>query len=393
MNSYSCTWIDWDRPGQQDRLKTAFSGVFSRLLFSGGYRQRDPVPEVQHSLLSISPAALAKGRIPVHIQAMVTKQLTHKGHLIDTGLLSSILNLIIGEGADYEISDFDVGKVPSDESSIRILLKAENEVLLDATAAKLTALGVQAVGETEAQWVEILKDRGALCVKLRDIKKGDFVLVGSSSVRVFLPESESGGKDTFAFMNNDVSSERNATQSAEKIAAQIREIRENGGKVVVVAGPVVIHTGGADALAALVRGGWIGGFLGGNAIAVHDLEYRLFGTSLGVDLATGRPTHEGHKNHMMAINTVYNHGSIEAMMSAGELGEGLMYEVIRTGIPYCLAGSIRDDGPLPETEMDMIKAQQAYAEIVAGSDMILIQSRGGYQALRPGKCPDRGCGE
>jgi len=363
--------------------------------------------------MSSAGCSLVNQRSLHHIQAMVTKHLTHKGHLIDTGLLSSILNLIIEEGADYEISGFDVGKVPSDESSIRILLKAENQALLEATAAKLTALGVQAVGETEAQWVEILRDRaapadfysttnhlsevffdgkwqkvkaqrmdaaivrtseGPLCVKLRDIKKGDVVLVGSSSVRVFLPESESGGKDTFAFMNNDVSSERNATQSAEKIAGQIREIRENDGKVVVVAGPVVIHTGGADALASLVRGGWIGGFLGGNAIAVHDLEYRLFGTSLGVDLATGRPTHEGHKNHMMAINTVYNHGSIEAMMSAGELGEGLMFEVIRTEIPFCLAGSIRDDGPLPETEMDMIKAQQAYADIIAGSDMILMLS-------------------
>ncbi len=344
---------------------------------------------------------------------MVSKSLTHKGHLIDTGRLSSILNLIIEEGADYEITGFDVGKVPDDESSIRIRLKAGSEELLESTAAKLTHLGVRAVGETEALWAEILKDkaaptdfysttnhrtevyyegkwqpvqhqrmdaailrgeRGLCCVKLRDIRKGDSVLVGSSSVRVHLPEPESGGKDSFAFMNNDVSSERNATQSAEKIAAQIREVREKGGKVVVVAGPVVIHTGGADALAALMRGGWIGGFLGGNAIAVHDLEYRLFGTSLGVDLATGRPSHEGHKNHMMAINAVYNHGSIAAMIKAGELKEGLMYEIIRSGTPFSLAGSIRDDGPLPETEMDMIKAQQAYADIIAGADMILMLS-------------------
>ncbi|MCK5736924.1 MAG: TIGR00300 family protein, partial [Spirochaetaceae bacterium] len=349
----------------------------------------------------------------VHIHPMVTKTLTHKGHLIDTGQLSSILNLIINEGADYEITGFDVGKSHSDESLMRIVLKAGNEVLLEATAAKLISLGVRAVGETEAEWVEITRDKaapadfysttnhrsevfytgkwqrvkdqrmdaaiakkksGPVCVKLRDLKTGDLVLLGSSSVRVHLPESESRGADSFAFMNNDVSSERNATQSAEKIAEQIRELREKGGKVVVVAGPVVIHTGGADALASLVKGGWIGGFLGGNAIAVHDLEYRFFGTSLGVNLATGRPTHEGHKNHMMAINAVYNHGSINAMMDAGELKEGLMFEVISSGIPYCLAGSIRDDGPLPETEMDMIKAQQAYADIIAGTDMILMLS-------------------
>jgi len=344
---------------------------------------------------------------------MVTRILTHRGHLIDTGLLSSILNLILAEGADYEITGFDVGKVPDDESSIRILLKADDEALLESTAAKLIAKGIRAVGESEAEWVEVFRDKaapvdfysttnhktevfyngkwhraenqrmdasivrrddGPVCVKLRDLRKGDLVLRGSFSVRIHLPESETGGSDPFAFMNNDVSSERNATQSAEKIAAQIREVRERSGKVVVVAGPVVIHTGGADALASLIRGGWIGGFLGGNAIAVHDLEYRLFGTSLGVDLATGRPTHEGHKNHMMAINAVYNHGSIDSMVQAGELKEGLMYEILRTGTPYCLAGSIRDDGPLPETEMDMIKAQQAYADIIVGADMILMLS-------------------
>jgi lysine-ketoglutarate reductase/saccharopine dehydrogenase-like protein (TIGR00300 family) len=154
----------------------------------------------------------------------------------------------------------------------------------------------------------------------------------------------------------------------------MKAIRRRGGKIVVVAGPVVVHTGGADALAGLVADGWVGGLLGGNAIAVHDLEYRLFGTSLGVDLTTGRPTYEGHKNHMMAINAVYRHGSIRAMVEAGELKEGLMYQIIRTGTPFCLAGSIRDDGPLPETEMDMIAAQSAYAQIVAGSDMILMLS-------------------
>ncbi|MCK5248857.1 MAG: TIGR00300 family protein [Spirochaetaceae bacterium] len=343
---------------------------------------------------------------------MVTKNLIYTGHLIDSGLLTVILNLIIEEGADYEITRFDVGKTPDNESSMRILLKADNEVLLESTAAKLTTYGVSAVGESEAEWNEVTRDKaapdgfysttnhktevftdgrwrlvtgqrmdaavvkrhdGPVCVKLRDLRRGNLVLVGASSVRVHPPEV-GGGADTFAFMNNDVSSERNATQSAEKIAAQMRELRAKGGKIVVVAGPVVVHTGGADALAALVRDGWVGGFLGGNAIAVHDLEYRLFGTSLGVELATGRPTHEGHKNHMMAINAVYSHGSMDAMMNAGELKEGLMYEIIRTGTPYCLAGSIRDDGPLPETEMDMIKAQKAYADIVKDSGMILMLS-------------------
>ena len=349
----------------------------------------------------------------IHIQPMVTKTLIHEGHLIDSGVLSVILNLILEEGADYEILGFDVGKVPDDESRMRLLLKASDETSLEAVAGKLTALGVRAEGETEGVWSVVDHDMAApadfysttnhrtdvfingvwretvhqrmdaaivlggdgtpVCTKLRDLKAGDRVLVGSGSVRVHPPEAE-GGSDGFAFMNNDVSSERNATSSAQKVAAQMRDIRKAGGKVVVVAGPVVVHTGGADALAALVKGGWIGGLLGGNAIAVHDLEYRLFGTSLGVDLSSGRPTHEGHKNHMMAINAVYGAGSIRKLIDAGELGEGLMFELEQSGTPYCLAGSIRDDGPLPETEMDMIRAQAAYAEIVAGSDMILMLS-------------------
>ena len=344
---------------------------------------------------------------------MITKILINEGHLIDSGLLSATLNLILEEGADYQILGFDIGKVPDDESQLRLLLKAPDETVLEAVAAKLTALGVRAEGETEGVWAAVNHDMAAppdfysttnhrtevfingawretlhqrmdaaivlssdgtpVCTKLRDLKAGDRVLVGSGSVRVHPPDAESG-HDGFAFMNNDVSSERNATSSAQIVAAQMRDIRAAGGKIVVVAGPVVVHTGGADALAALVRGGWIDGLLGGNAIAVHDLEYRLFGTSLGVDLNTGRPTHEGHKNHMMAINAVYNAGSIRGLVDAGDLRDGLMYELERTGTPYCLAGSIRDDGPLPETEMDMIRAQAAYADIVAGSDMILMLS-------------------
>ncbi len=343
---------------------------------------------------------------------MVTKNLIHSGHLIDSGQLTIILNLIIENGADYEIRSFDVGKTPANESTMKLLLKAEDEVLLEVTAAKLTPFGVRAVGETGGIWLEVTRDmaapddfysttnhrtevfdggqwrllshqrmdaavvkteKGPVCTKLRDLRVGDSVLIGASSIRVTPPEV-SGGTDTFAFMNNDVSSERNATGAASKVAGEMRAIRERGGKIVVVAGPVVVHTGGADALAELVADGWVGGLLGGNAIAVHDLEYRLFGTSLGVDLSSGRPTYEGHKNHMMAINAVYRHGSIKAMVDSGELKKGLMYQIVRTGTPYSLAGSIRDDGPLPETEMDMIAAQGAYADIVAGSDMILMLS-------------------
>ena len=137
-------------------------------------------------------------------------------------------------------------------------------------------------------------------------------------------------------------------------------------------GPVVVHTGSAPALGKLIRNRYIHGILSGNALAVHDIEAHYFNTSLGVDLTTGRPTFEGHKNHMRAINIVNRHGSIKAAVKAGDLTSGIMYEIVKKGIPYCLAGSIRDDGPLPETVTDMIDAQRCYADICRDADIVLM---------------------
>lgn len=343
---------------------------------------------------------------------MATKTLSHQGHLIDSGTLSKILDIVLQEGADYKILQFDIGKTPKEESRLRIMLKTEHEEALEVVTGKLVPLGVYSEGECEAVWEEVvspkaapdgfysttnhltevyiegawrrvknqrmdaavvLRQDGPCCVKLRELLPGDRVLIGSESVRVHPPDT-AGMSKSFSFMNNEVSSERSAASIATKVATELKSIREDGGKIVVVAGPVVVHTGGADALASLVRNGWISGFLGGNAIAVHDLEYRLLGTSLGVDLETGRPTQEGHKNHMIAINKVYQCGSIQGLIDAGELECGLMYELLKAQIPYCLAGSIRDDGPLPETEMDMIKAQEEYARIIQGAEMIIMLS-------------------
>ena len=145
--------------------------------------------------------------------------------------------------------------------------------------------------------------------------------------------------------------------------------------MIVVAGPVVVHTGGGPALAALVRGGYVSGVLAGNALAVHDVESALYGTSLGIDLATGLPPRvEGHRNHIRAINTVFRHGSIAAAVEAGAVRSGVMYECVRARVPYVLAGSLRDDGPLPETEMDMLRAQARYAELAADASLVILLS-------------------
>lgn len=334
------------------------------------------------------------------------------GHLIDSGILSSILNLIIEEGADYEITEFIVGKINSEESRIEIELITKSAAQLETLTSKLIQQGCYEKSASEAEFTPaekdkcapepfysttnhrtevyidgiwhkvnaqrmdaaiIKKDGGLHCRKIRDLKKGDKVLTNADAVRIYPPARERQ-KDSFGFMSGEVSSERAAENAVNRIAEGLKEMKKNGEKVVVVAGPVVIHTGGAPALASLIEKGYITGLLAGNALAVHDVESEFYGTSLGVDLKSGRPTHEGHKNHMRAINRIYNHGSIAEAVKNGDISSGVMHAVIKTGIPYCLAGSIRDDGPLPETENDMIDAQRKYAEIIKDASAVLMLS-------------------
>ena len=173
-------------------------------------------------------------------------------------------------------------------------------------------------------------------------------------------------------MNNDVSSERRVELAVVQLAAAMKEIRAKPGRAVVVAGPVIVHTGGSHHLSRLIRAGYVQALLSGNAIGVHDVESALLGTSLGVDMGTGIPVYEGHKNHMRAINAVRKCGSLAAAVEQGVLKSGLMYECIRNGVDLVLAGSIRDDGPLPDTVMDMVTAQERYARALEGADLVLI---------------------
>jgi lysine-ketoglutarate reductase/saccharopine dehydrogenase-like protein (TIGR00300 family) len=175
-------------------------------------------------------------------------------------------------------------------------------------------------------------------------------------------------------MGAGVSSERRVELLVEQIAWELRQIRDRMGKVVVVSGPVVIHTGGGEHLSSLIRQGYVQSLLGGNAIAVHDIEQSMLGTSLGVDMKRGVSVRGGHRHHLKVINTIRRHGSIAKAVEQGVLTSGVMYECVRHQVPFCLAGSIRDDGPLPDTEMDLIKAQQEYARLLQGADMILMLS-------------------
>jgi lysine-ketoglutarate reductase/saccharopine dehydrogenase-like protein (TIGR00300 family) len=173
-------------------------------------------------------------------------------------------------------------------------------------------------------------------------------------------------------MANDVSSERRVEVAVRRVAEMMQAVRASHGRVAVVAGPVVVHTGGAPHLAELVRTGYVQALLSGNALAVHDIEHAMFGTSLGVNLETGRAVEGGHHHHMRAINAVRRAGGIRQAIEQGVLTSGIMYECVLRGVDCVLAGSIRDDGPLPETVMNLVEAQNRHAAALEGVSLVLI---------------------
>jgi lysine-ketoglutarate reductase/saccharopine dehydrogenase-like protein (TIGR00300 family) len=175
-------------------------------------------------------------------------------------------------------------------------------------------------------------------------------------------------------MSSTSSSERPTQQIARKIAMDIYNTKNNGGKIIVTAGPVVVHSGAADSLAKIIRMGYIDGLLTGNALAVHDIENSLFGTSLGMNVKNGTLAIRGHRNHMQAINEVFRAGSIEEMVKKNILKSGIMYECIKNNVQYALCGSIRDDGPIPGVITDIIEAQDRYRAILGDTKMVLMLS-------------------
>jgi lysine-ketoglutarate reductase/saccharopine dehydrogenase-like protein (TIGR00300 family) len=233
------------------------------------------------------------------------------------------------------------------------------------------------------QWTEVQKQRmdavvvvegaAALCRKLRDVRKGDAVVCGVNGIRV-VPEFQERDRHGFAFMTNEISSERRVEVGVSRIASMMQETKASGGRIAVVAGPVVVHTGGGAYFQDLIRAGYVDVLLAGNALAVHDVEQAFFGTSLGVDLNTGKAIEGGHRHHMRAINTISRAGGLKEAVQQGVLTSGVMYEVIKHNVDYVLAGSIRDDGPLPDTIMDLRVAQDRYSEALEGVRLVLALS-------------------
>jgi lysine-ketoglutarate reductase/saccharopine dehydrogenase-like protein (TIGR00300 family) len=221
--------------------------------------------------------------------------------------------------------------------------------------------------------VVVIEDGNATCRKLRDVRAGDNVVCGVEGIRA-VPEFQERDRLGFAFMTNEISSERRVEVAVAKIAAMMADVRKSGGQIAFVAGPVLVHTGGAAHFGELIRGGYVNLLLAGNALAVHDVEHSLFGTSLGVDLETGKAIHGGHRHHMRAINTICRAGGLAQAVEQGVLTSGIMYECIKHGVKYVLAGSIRDDGPIPDTVMDLRDAQDQYSAALTDVKLVIVLS-------------------
>jgi len=337
------------------------------------------------------------------------------GHLLDGGLMNRLFDTITEGGGSFRIDQFIVGQRHDQASTARVRVTAPNEERLELIINTLQPLGAVAVTEhvdarleeapqdgvapqafysttiypTEVrvgeQWIRATKQRmdavividennsaaSARCSLIRDLHKGDRVACGVEGVRVKRALSVAG-KDDFAFMSAGVSSERRVETAVEELAWEMRRIRARNGRIVFVAGPVVIHTGGGPHLARIINHGFLDVLLTGNALPTHDIEMNLFGTSLGVDLARGVGVHGGHQHHIKAINRIRSAGSIRTAVEQGVVTDGVMYACVKNDVDYILAGSIRDDGPLPDTLMDLFEAQAAYARAIDGADMIVM---------------------
>jgi lysine-ketoglutarate reductase/saccharopine dehydrogenase-like protein (TIGR00300 family) len=342
----------------------------------------------------------------------VSEVVEAQGHLIDSHIMERIFDAVVEFGGRFEVERFSIGRTNSEPSSLRLRVEAPSEGQMAQLMNELLRLGCTAVNAGDADtklaerdqcapedfysttnqrtlvrhgghWVEVqdqrmdamivVRDGTAKCLRLRDIRAGDPIVVGAKGIRV-VPESKERDRLEFAFMSNEISSERQVETAVSQTAAIMRAMRADGKRIIAVAGPVVVHTGGGSALAALIRNGWIDAVLAGNALAVHDIEAALLGTSLGVRTSDGRQAEHGHRNHMRAINAINLAGGIAQAVASGRLVSGVMYECVRAKVPFVLAGSLRDDGPLPDTITDMNEAQDAYAEQLKGAGVVLCLS-------------------
>jgi lysine-ketoglutarate reductase/saccharopine dehydrogenase-like protein (TIGR00300 family) len=332
-----------------------------------------------------------------------------EGHLIDSDILRRAFARIVEGGGEFEVEEFRVGKRNDDASFVRLSVTAADAAALDGILEDLSYLGAStvvadaqfapaeadgilpdefysttnydtfvrmkgrwdAVRDQRMDCALVLRDGAPTCVKQGQVKVGEKVVLRGPGIRVRPPE-RSRDFSVFGFMSNDISAEINKGIVISGAAREMRKTRDEGERIVVVAGPAIVHSGGDAPLARLVRDGWVDVLLTGNAFATHDLEKSILKTSLGICQMSGRAMEGGSRNHLWAINAVNRAGGIRPAVESGLVTSGVMYEVVKKGITFVLAGSIRDDGPLKDVVTDVMAAQKAYVEALRGAGMCLM---------------------
>lgn len=344
---------------------------------------------------------------------MPTELITLDGHIIDSLTLSKVLDILVAAGVDYEIRRFEIGKTHDETSHAEILVRAPDEESLQRALHEVQQHGAVISQENaelqpapqdgvfpegfysttnletfvriEGNWLPVERiemdcgirvtrtDSGwrAECVPLHRVKRGDPFVVGTAGVRV-TPAPRREAESVFHFMGSEVSIEKPKTRIVQAVARAIRETKAQGQKVLFVGGPAIVHTGAAPYLERIIRAGWIDVLFAGNALATHDIEYALYGTSLGIALDTGVAETHGHEHHLRAINTIRALGGIRQAVEKGVLKGGIMHACVVARVQYVLAGSIRDDGPLPDVITDVMQAQDAMREAIQGVGLALM---------------------
>lgn len=330
-------------------------------------------------------------------------------------ILTRIFDKIMDLNGDFQVLEFSVGKKKEESSYARLLVQGKDRQHLHLILESVYREGAQPVSVQQVilepadndmvmadnfysttnnatqiyydrSWIDVedmmmdkcivvdTKKKTAACKMIRDIKKGDMMVVGEQGVKIIPQERPREGVDIFQFMSSNSSSERPTQQIARKVANDLYNIRKYGGKIIAVSGPVLIHSGAAESFSKLIRMGYVNGLLAGNALAVHDVENALMGTSLGMQVIDGTLAIRGHRNHMQAINEIFKAGSLKSMVEKGILKKGIMYECITKNIQFVLAGSVRDDGPIPDVLTDVVEAQREYKKVIKDTKMVLMLS-------------------
>lgn len=328
-------------------------------------------------------------------------------------VLTKIFDRIMDLKGDFEVLEFQIGKRKTDYSYARLVVKGRDEEHLNhmlremyrlgATARKISEVKLAAAPDDmilpdnfyattnhvtsvflKGRWLKVeapMMDKviivdpigeRAYCKPIRQVKKGELVVIGELGIRIKPPERPREGIGVFGFMTSQASSEKPSAFSIRQIAKDIHTAKKEGHKIIIVAGPAVVHTGASSSLAKIIRLGYVNALLTGNALAVHDVEYALYGTSLGVNIENPLATSRETRNHLMAINEVLKAGSLRKLVESGVLKKGIFYECIVEDIPFILAGSVRDDGPIPDVITDSVKAQRMYHKMVKDADMVIM---------------------